>query len=82
MVQASGAGDSKGAEEARRRAETAIAGWAAAMREQSARASDPRLRAALADVGTEVGTLTADLNAIDETALDRLQQRVDQLCGG
>jgi hypothetical protein len=39
------------------------------------------LKTLLTDLATEVGTLGADVESIDETELDRLQQRLDQLCG-
>ncbi|MGK5444028.1 hypothetical protein ACSNN7_19730 [Micromonospora sp. URMC 105] len=81
MIAAVGANDSTGAETARKRAESALATWRSALREQSARATDPQLKTLLTDLATEVGTLGADVESIDETELDRLQQRLDQLCG-
>ncbi|MEU5905202.1 hypothetical protein [Micromonospora sp. NPDC047527] len=80
MVAAVGAGDSATAEAARARAEAALALWRTALREQSARAVDPQLKALLTDIGTEAAALGADVESIDETELDRLQQRLDQLC--
>ncbi|MEK8109633.1 hypothetical protein NKG94_44515 [Micromonospora sp. M12] len=53
---------------------------AAALREQSERAVEPQLKTLLTDIGTEVSALGADVESIDETELDRLQQRLDQLC--
>ncbi|RLP96651.1 hypothetical protein [Micromonospora sp. CV4] len=82
MIAASGVGDSATAEAARKRAEAALTGWRAALREQSARAADPQLKTLLTDIGTEVAALGADVESIDETELDRLQQRLDQLCAG
>ncbi|GAB3943518.1 hypothetical protein GCM10027614_32300 [Micromonospora vulcania] len=80
MIAAAGAGDSGTAQEARQRAETALATWRTALREQSARATDAQLKTLLTDIGTEVAALGADVESIDETELDRLQQRLDQLC--
>ncbi|MGC4750261.1 hypothetical protein ACLQ28_32030 [Micromonospora sp. DT201] len=80
MIAAVGAGDSSAAEAARRRAEAALAGWRTQLREQSERATDPQLKTLLTDIGTEVATLSVDVESIDETELDRLQQRLDQLC--
>ncbi|MET8123126.1 hypothetical protein [Micromonospora sp. NPDC005189] len=80
MIAAVGAGDSSTAEAARGRAEAALAGWRTELREQSARATDPQLKTLLTDLGTEVAALGADVESIDETELDRLQQRLDQLC--
>ncbi|MCO1599542.1 hypothetical protein M8C17_30740 [Micromonospora sp. RHAY321] len=80
MIAAVGAGDSVTAEAARKRAEAALAGWRTALREQSARATDAQLKTLLTDIGTEVTALGADVESIDETELDRLQQRLDQLC--
>ncbi|MEU5784827.1 hypothetical protein [Micromonospora lupini] len=80
MVAAVGAGDTATADAARTRAQTALAGWRAALREQSARSTDPQLKTLLSDLGTEVAALGADVESIDETELDRLQQRLDQLC--
>lgn len=80
MVAAVGAGDSTAAEVARGRAEAALDGWRTELREQSERASDPQLKTMLTDLGTEVAALRADVESIDETELDRLQQRLDQLC--
>ncbi|MDH6465697.1 hypothetical protein M2302_005899 [Micromonospora sp. A200] len=81
MIAAVGANDSTGAETARKRAESALTSWRAALREQSAQATDPQLKTLLTDLATEVGRLGADVESIDETELDRLQQRLDQLCG-
>ncbi|MGW3605673.1 hypothetical protein [Micromonospora sp. NPDC005161] len=80
MLAAVGAGDTTAAEAARERAEAALAGWRTALREQSARATDPQLKTLLTDISTEVAALGADVDSIDETELDRLQQRLDQLC--
>lgn len=80
MVAAVGAGDSSAAEVARGRAGAALDGWRTELREQSERATDPQLKTMLTDLGTEVAALRADVESIDETELDRLQQRLDQLC--
>ncbi|MEW2431288.1 hypothetical protein AB0877_25020 [Micromonospora sp. NPDC047644] len=80
MLAAVGAGDSRTAEAARGRAEGALAGWRTVLREQSERTDDPQLKTLLTDLGTEVSALGADVESIDETELDRLQQRLDQLC--
>ncbi|MER7892285.1 hypothetical protein ABTX15_20935 [Micromonospora sp. NPDC094482] len=80
MLAAAGASDSTGAEAARLRAEAALTGWRSALREQAARATDPQLTTLLSDLGAEVGAMGADVDAVDETELDRLQQRLDQLC--
>ncbi|SIN14822.1 hypothetical protein [Micromonospora cremea] len=80
MIAAVGAGDSTTAEAARKQAEAALTGWRTALREQSAPATDPQLKTLLTDIGTEVAALGADVESIDETELDRLQQRLDQLC--
>ncbi|MFG2050933.1 hypothetical protein ACGFIW_26310 [Micromonospora sp. NPDC048935] len=80
MVAAIGAGDSGTAEAARGRAEAALAGWRTELRKQSERTTDPQLKTLLTDLGTEVAALGADVESIDETELDRLQQRLDQLC--
>ncbi|MBM0234753.1 hypothetical protein JNW91_24820, partial [Micromonospora sp. STR1_7] len=80
MIAAVGAGDSATAEAAREQAEAALSGWRTALREQSAQAADPQLKTLLTDIGTEVAALGADVESIDETELDRLQQRLDQLC--
>jgi hypothetical protein len=79
---ASGDGDQAKADEARRAAAAAIRTWSAGLRAQAARADDARLAALLRDMAAEVGTMTADIDSIDEAKLDRLQQRLDQLCGG
>ncbi|MFY1617226.1 hypothetical protein [Micromonospora sp. WMMD736] len=80
MVAAVGAGDTVTADAARTRAQAALAGWRAALREQRAQATDAQLRTLLSDLGTEVAALGVDVESIDETELDRLQQRLDQLC--
>jgi len=82
MVAASAAGDSKGAEAARKRAEAALSGWRKELAAQSGRATDARLKALLAELAGEVAGLKVELDSIDETQLDRLQQRLDQLCAG
>lgn len=81
MLQATGSNDTVAVQEAERRAQGALDDWAATMREQSGRATDPQLKTVLAEIGTEVATMRADISSIDETTLDRLQQRLDQLCG-
>ncbi|WP_229402414.1 hypothetical protein [Micromonospora okii] len=80
MIGAVGENDSATAETARKRAEAALTGWRAALREQSGQATDPQLRTLLADLASEVGTLGTDVDAIDEEELEGLQQRLDQLC--
>ncbi|MFY1672663.1 hypothetical protein ACN27G_22290 [Plantactinospora sp. WMMB334] len=79
-LQAAGTGDTAGAEAARRRAEAALQTWGNAMREQSARATDERLKTVLAEIATEVGTMKASIESVDENKLQELQQRLDQLC--
>lgn len=82
MLQATGASDSAAAKEAERRAAAAITDWSASLREQSARASDPRLKAVLAEIATEVGAMKPDIASVKESRLEELQQRLDELCGG
>ncbi|WP_422773687.1 hypothetical protein ACN28C_12780 [Plantactinospora sp. WMMC1484] len=79
-LQAAGTGDTAGADAARSRAEAALQTWGNAMREQSARATDERLKAVLAEIATEVGTMKASIESVDENKLQELQQRLDQLC--
>jgi len=79
---ASGDGDRARADRARRAAADSIRVWAAGLRTQAGRADDPKLAALLRDMAAEVGTMTADIDSIDDAKLDRLQQRLDQLCGG
>ncbi|WP_433354249.1 hypothetical protein ACQPYV_27175 [Micromonospora saelicesensis] len=80
MLAAVGAGDSRTAEAARGRAEAALANWRTVLREQSERTDSPQLKTLFTDLGTEISALGADVESIDETELDRLQQRLDQLC--
>ncbi|GAA2716023.1 hypothetical protein ACFY2R_23115 [Micromonospora olivasterospora] len=80
MLGAVGANDSATAEAARKRAEAALTGWRAALRQQATRATDPQLRTLLTDLASEVAVLGTDVDAIDEEELDRLQNRLDQLC--
>jgi hypothetical protein len=80
MVAAVGAGDTVTADAARNGAQAALAGWQAALREQGTRTADAQLKTLLSDLGTEVAALGVDVESIDETELDRLQQRLDQLC--
>lgn len=80
-LQAASANNTAGAQTAQRKAEAALRTWGTAMREQSARATDPRLKAVLAEIATEVGTMKASVESVDENKLDQLQQRLDQLCG-
>ncbi|MFR9777335.1 hypothetical protein ACL02O_14920 [Micromonospora sp. MS34] len=80
MLRAKAVGDRRTADAARRDVEAALAGWRDVLREQSARATDPRLRTLLAELATEVGGLGTDVQTIDETEFNRLQQRLDELC--
>lgn len=82
LLRATGRGDRATADAARRDAQAALAGWRDVLRQQSARAADPRLRTLLAELATEVGGLGTDVRAIDEAELNRLQERLDQLCPG
>jgi hypothetical protein len=79
-LQAAGANDSAGAQAAQRKAEAALQTWSTAMREQSAKSTDARLKAVLAEIATEVGAMKASVDSVDEVKLDQLQQRLDQLC--
>ncbi|MEV0003212.1 hypothetical protein AB0H28_13120 [Micromonospora sp. NPDC050980] len=80
MLRAGATGDGSTEKAARREAEAALAGWRDVLREQSRKATDPRLGTLLADLAAEVGGLGTDVRAIDETEFDRLQERLDQLC--
>ncbi|MGX7675744.1 hypothetical protein [Plantactinospora sp. DSM 117369] len=79
-LQATSTGDSAGAQAAQRKAETALQTWGNAMREQSARATDERLKTVLAEIATEIGTMKATVESVDENKLQELQQRLDALC--
>ncbi|MBQ1075489.1 hypothetical protein KBX06_20300 [Micromonospora sp. C31] len=80
MVAAVGADDAAAARTARDRISTALTDWRSTLRLESTRAQDPQLKTLLADMAAEVGTLGTDVDSIDETELDRLRQRLDQLC--
>lgn len=82
MLQATGVQDTAAAREAEQRAVAAVTDWSTALREQSAKATDPRLKALLAEIATEVGTMKPDIASIQESRLEQLQQRLDELCGG
>ncbi|MGR6321582.1 hypothetical protein Q2K19_17825 [Micromonospora soli] len=79
-LRAGGRGDRKTADAARQDAETALAGWQDALREQSVGATDPRLRTLLTELAAEVGGLGTDVRSIDTTRFDRLQERLDEVC--
>ncbi|MFB9235885.1 hypothetical protein ACFFWC_10050 [Plantactinospora siamensis] len=81
QLQASSAGDAKTAETARQNAQAALNRWSAALKQQSDRATDAQLKAALAAVGIEVSRIKPDVQTLDQTKLNELQQRVDGLCG-
>ncbi|MER7418755.1 hypothetical protein ABT346_18560 [Micromonospora peucetia] len=80
MVAAVGASDAPTARTARDRISTALTEWRSTLRRESTRAEDAQLKTLLADMAAEVGTLGTDVESIDETELDRLRQRLDQLC--
>ncbi|MFV2115394.1 hypothetical protein ACFHW0_24065 [Micromonospora sp. LOL_025] len=80
MVAAVGADDATAARTARDRISTALTDWRSTLRRESTRAEDAQLKTLLADMAAEVGTLGTDVDSIDETELDRLRQRLDQLC--
>ncbi|MEU4775604.1 hypothetical protein [Micromonospora sp. NPDC023644] len=80
MVAAVGANDATAARTARDRISTALTDWRSTLRHESTRAEDAQLKTLLADMAAEVGTLGTDVDSIDETELDRLRQRLDQLC--
>ncbi|MDW5327341.1 hypothetical protein [Plantactinospora sp. KLBMP9567] len=79
-LQAASTGDTAGAQAAQRKAEAALQTWGTAMREQSARATDERLKTVLAEIATEVGTMKATVESVDENKLQELQQRLEALC--
>ncbi|MGI5148146.1 hypothetical protein ACQEVC_17525 [Plantactinospora sp. CA-294935] len=79
-LQAASTGDTAGAQAAQRKAEAALQTWGNAMREQSARATDERLKTVLAEIATEVGTMKATVESVDENKLQELQQRLEALC--
>ncbi|GIJ20970.1 hypothetical protein [Micromonospora lutea] len=80
MVTATGAGDTAGAAAAGRRAEAALSDWAKALAAQATRADDQQLKKLLRELSTEVDRLGTDVEALERASLDRLQQRLDQLC--
>ncbi|SDZ26599.1 hypothetical protein SAMN05444365_108145 [Micromonospora pattaloongensis] len=80
MMQASADNDTRAAQDAKRKAEAALAGWGRAVREEAAKATDPRLKSVLAEIGAEVGAMKAELDGVNQSKLDELQQRLDQLC--
>ncbi|MEH1100628.1 hypothetical protein [Micromonospora sp. CPCC 205561] len=80
MVAAVGADDTAGARTARERISAALTAWRSTLRSESTRAEDAQLKTLLADMAAEVGTLGTDVDSIDETELDRLRLRLDQLC--
>lgn len=80
MLTATGKGDAKAADAAKRKAEAALEQWSTAMREQSAKATDAQLRAVLAEIGAEVDKMGADIDSVNEAQLGDLQERLDQLC--
>jgi hypothetical protein len=81
MLQAEGDRDTAAAKSAAKRVEAALKSWSETLRTQSAKATDAELKAALAELATEVAGLEPDIASIDESQLERVQQRVDQLCG-
>jgi hypothetical protein len=82
MLEATSANDTKAAQTAQKKAEAALAGWAAALKEQAVRATDAQLKATLTEVGAEVSRIKPDDDTIDDVRLDQLQQRLDALCAG
>jgi hypothetical protein len=81
MLQATGAGDTAAATAARSRAENGLAAWTAALRGHSATATDAALKAVLAELAGQIGTMKPELASINEIRLDELNQRIEQLCG-
>jgi hypothetical protein len=79
-LEAASKGDTTGAEAARKRADTVLDNWAAALREQATKATDERLKAALNEVAAEVSRMNGSVESVDENRLDELQQRVERLC--
>ncbi|MDR7278643.1 hypothetical protein [Catenuloplanes atrovinosus] len=63
-------------------AEKALDDWEASLRAQAGSATDARLKAVLTNMASQVGTMTADLNAIGGGQVEQLQAMLDELCGG
>lgn len=82
MLKAAGANDAKGAQAAQKGAQRSLDSWAAQLKQQAGKATDPQLKALLDQLSAEVGKMKADVDSVDDVKLEQLQQRLDQLCAG
>jgi hypothetical protein len=54
--------------------------WAADLRTVSTTATDPQLKATLAQLAGQVDKMTSDVETIDDATLGAIQDRLDALC--
>jgi hypothetical protein len=80
-VQAAAGGDQAAADTAQRAAKAALERWEKSLREQARRAGAGELGGALTEAAGTVATLRGDLGAVDDTALDRADERLMKVCG-
>lgn len=81
LLQAGADGDAGRAATAKRAAQGALDDWARVTGEQAALATDARLRKVLTDIAAQVRTLRPEVQALQTARLNRLQERLDELCG-
>ncbi|MET8151851.1 hypothetical protein ACIBSW_40095 [Actinoplanes sp. NPDC049668] len=58
-----------------------VENYSFALKDMSKLAADPKLKAALADMGSQVTALKGDVRKIDSERLDKLQKTLDKACG-
>nr|BFE75905.1 hypothetical protein GCM10020092_092060 [Actinoplanes digitatis] len=58
-----------------------VENYSFALKDMSKLAADPKLKAALADMGSQVTALKGDVRKVDSEQLTKLQKTLDKACG-
>ncbi|HEV7709081.1 MAG TPA: hypothetical protein VGP16_12865 [Asanoa sp.] len=72
--------DKAGQQAAEAKLESTLDTWAADLRKVSTTATDPQLKATLAQLAGQVDKMTSDVETIDDATLGAIQDRLDALC--
>jgi hypothetical protein len=81
LIDAESAQDADQAAKAKAKTTRDVENYSYALTDMSKLASDPALKAALADMGKQVTVLKGDVRKLDATRLQKLQETLDDACG-
>jgi len=81
LIDAQSAQDADLVAKAKAKSARDVENFSYALTDMSKLASEPALKAALADMGRQVKVLKGDVRKIDAARLDKLQETLDKACG-